>query len=213
MKKAKVRYSLEDKIINAEVYSAFLEAKLDDGWGQKDKKENFELLTKIAEFSNTMMKDKSVLDVGCGTGDFAPFLRKKGVSEYLGIDIFEPAVYEAEEKYPNEKFITGDFLETDFKKFNFVFSSGSLTTKLNTNNYEVLKAWIKKMWEVSNIGVAFNLLLEEYPGQKTTGLFVYDRRKVLEICALSLPEAQMKTVITPAGSEDHTEEMHVFLFR
>ena len=82
MKKAKVRYSLEDKIINAEVYSAFLEAKLDDGWGQKDKKENFELLTKIAEFSNTMMKDKSVLDVGCGTGDFAPFLRKKGVSEY-----------------------------------------------------------------------------------------------------------------------------------
>ena len=119
MKKAKVRYSLEDKIINAEVYSAFLEAKLDDGWGQKDKKENFELLTKIAEFSNTMMKDKSVLDVGCGTGDFAPFLRKKGVSEYLGIDIFEPAVYEAEEKYPNEKFITGDFLETDFKKFNF----------------------------------------------------------------------------------------------
>ena len=112
-----------------------------------------------------------------------------------------------------EKFITGDFLETDFKKFNFVFSSGSLTTKLNTNNYEVLKAWIKKMWEVSNIGVAFNLLLEEYPGQKTTGLFVYDRRKVLEICALSLPEAQMKTVITPAGSEDHTEEMHVFLFR
>lgn len=48
---------------------------------------------------------ESVLDIGCGTGDFIPYLKCKN---YIGLDIHENFIIGAREKYPDHKFIMGD---------------------------------------------------------------------------------------------------------
>lgn len=214
MKRQKIKYSRQDKINNTQIYSAFLKANLDDGWSKGDKIDNFSLLTNISDYTNCPLSQASVLDVGCGTGDLAPFLRKLGIKDYLGIDIFKKAIKKARGKYPKEKFINGDFLNWEFKdKFDFVFGSGILTTKLHSDNYSILKAMVKKMWKLSRQGIVFNVLLQRYPEDQARYLFLYSRKKVIEICASTLPTAQIKLITTDSGSGDGTEELHVFLYR
>lgn len=41
------------------------------------------------------MKGKTILDIGCGFGDFSRFAMHHGVKEYLGIDISEKMITEA----------------------------------------------------------------------------------------------------------------------
>lgn len=54
-------------------------------------------------------KCKSVLDLGCGTGDFAPIFSKK---DYLGIDLSQKYINFAKQKYQYE------FICQDLDKFN-----------------------------------------------------------------------------------------------
>lgn len=169
-------------------------------------------MTNIAEYTNTPLSNHTLLDVGCGTGDFYEYLLQYENVLYTGIDIFEQGVKKAQTKFPEGEFLEQDFLKLEDKSFDFVFSSGALTTKLHTDNYEVLFSWVKKMWEIARIGVVFNVLLERYKGDYSYNLFVYNRQKVLELTAQAASKAKMKVIITDAGSGDGTEEMHVFLY-
>jgi SAM-dependent methyltransferase len=207
------KYSPEDNSINARIYNGFLQLNLDDGWSRFDKFENFEYLIKLAEYSSYPLNKATILDVGCGTGDLYFFLQKYGIKEYTGIDIFEDAVNKAGQKYPEGKFIVGDFLEyPENIKFDFVFCSGAMTTKLSSNNYKIIETWIPKMWEMSKKGIAFNFLVEQFDGQNFGSLFLYNAERVFEIIRQKIPQAQIKTFITPAGAGDTLDEMHVYLF-
>ncbi len=207
-----MKYSPEDITKNNKIYKAFLSLGLDDGWGSKDKQENFKLMMQICDYTNTQIKDASVLDVGCGTGDMIAFLQKQDIGQYIGIDLFEKAIQKAQKRFPDERFILSDFLSADLPKVDFVLCSGALTSSLDSDNYDILKAWVIKMWDLAKKGVVFNLLLENYPGEKTLNLFLYDRQRVLEIVLTALPDAEVKTVITDAGSGDESREMHLFLY-
>lgn len=213
LKVSKLKYSAEDQEINFKLYDAFLSADLDDGWNRADKKENFEIFKRIEELAVHQMAKSTILDVGCGTGDLYGFLEKIGFKKYLGIDIFEYAVNKARIKYPKGEFQIGDFLNLDLPKFDYVLSSGALTTKLKTDNYQILKSWVSKMWALSKKGMALNLLLERYPGDNSPNLFVYNRQKVLEIISTISDKTKLTTITTDAGSGDSTEEMHIFLYR
>lgn len=209
----KIAYSPKDFLINADIYRYFLKSKRDDGWTKEDKFENFEYLVKIEEFANTSLNYASCLDVGCGTGDLSLFLEKYNIKEYLGIDIFEGSINVALEKYPKQNFLQGDFLSYPFKNtFDFVFCSGGLTTKLNTDNYQIMEAWIKKMWQLADKGLAFNLLIEQFDNQNFGTLFLYRIDDVLNVCKRLKPKPKIETVITPAGAGDTLYEMHVYLF-
>jgi SAM-dependent methyltransferase len=208
-----MKYSSGDIDKNAGIYGSFLTADLDDGWSFKDKQENFEILAKIFEYTVTLPSQSSVLDAGCGTGDLAGFLETLQIKNYLGIDIFLPAVEKAARKYPDKKFKVGDFLMMPEQKFDFVVCSGALTTNLDSDNYLVLETWIKKMWRMARKGIVFNVLMERFPGDNTRSLFTYDRIRVLEITAKVSPKAKMKIETTDAGSGDGTQELHVFLMK
>jgi SAM-dependent methyltransferase len=212
MKKQLVSYSVQDIKKNNSLYKTFLELSVDDGWSYDDKIENFQIMTNIAEYTNTPLSNHTLLDVGCGTGDFYEYLLQYENVLYTGIDIFEQGVKKAQTKFPEGEFLEQDFLKLEDKSFDFVFSSGALTTKLHTDNYEVLFSWVKKMWEIARIGVVFNVLLERYKGDYSYNLFVYNRQKVLELTAQAASKAKMKVITTDAGSGDGTEEMHVFLY-
>ncbi len=142
-------YSKTDKRINEEVYQRFMDLGIDDGWTPEDKLENFQLFLTICELTKHPIEQASVLDVGSGTGDFAFFIGQKNVRQYIGIDIFEKVVQMAQQKYPEYDFLVGDFLALDLPQFDFVYSSGALTTKLASDNYEMLKKWLTRMWKLS----------------------------------------------------------------
>ena len=210
MTKKNITYSPQDKINNSRIYTQFLQIGLDDGWGRKDKQENFELLMKIFTFTNTPISGSTLLDVGCGTGDFVQFLSDKKVKEYVGVDIFEQAIEKAKDKFPEYTFTHGDFLKLDFKKFDFVVCSGALTTELDTDNYEIVQSWIPKMWHIAKKGVAFNFLIEDY--SDVTNLFLYEPAFILSVCNDLFPKPKIKTITTPAGGDNRLQEMHVFLY-
>lgn len=212
MNKDLTTYSIHDIKKNNSLYKAFLELSIDDGWSYGDKVENFELLTKISEYTDTPLSGHSVLDVGCGTGDLYEYLLQFENIDYTGIDIFAEGIKKAQSKFPEGRFIERDFLTLEDQTFDFVFSSGALTTKLHTDNYAVLYYWVKKMWEVAEKGVVFNVLLERYAGDYSYNLFVYNRQRVLELTAKAASKAKMKVITTDAGSGDGTEEMHVYLY-
>jgi SAM-dependent methyltransferase len=212
MKKPAVTYSVHDTSKNNSLYKTFLELSIDDGWSYEDKIENFQLLTKLSEYTDTPLSHHSLLDVGCGTGDLYEYLLQFEDVNYTGIDIFKQAIQKAQEKFPQANFIEQDFLSLDGEKYDFVYSSGALTTKLHTDNYQILYSWVKKMWETARIGVIFNVLLERYSGDYSYNLYVYNRQKVLELTAQAASKAKMKIITTDAGSGDGTEELHVFLY-
>jgi SAM-dependent methyltransferase len=209
-----MKYSETDKKINTNLYQKFLEMEIDDGWTSSDKLENFELFLTICTLTKLPIEKASVLDVGCGTGDFAYFIGQKKVRQYIGIDIFEEAIKKAAQKYPEFDFLVGDFLTLDLPQFDFIYSSGALTTNLHSDNYEMLNIWLKKMWQTAKKGIVFNCLLERFPGDRSDeGLFLYNRQKVLEIASGVSTKAKMRAITTDAGCGDGTEEIHIYLYK
>jgi SAM-dependent methyltransferase len=55
----------------------------------------------------------SVLDIGCGPGQVACFLRDKGLGKYTGIDLSPVAIQMAEKQCPGFHFIATNALETN----------------------------------------------------------------------------------------------------
>lgn len=204
-------YSPQDQITNHRIYSGFLQLGIEDGWGRHDKLENFHLMMKISEFTKTPLNDSTILDVGCGTGDLVATLSEKRIKDYVGIDIFQPAVEKARQKYPQYKFIMDDFLKHTFRrKFDFVMCSGAMTTRLDTDNYDIITSWIPKMWQLAKRGVVFNFLIAN--NSESSDLFFYDPNRVLEICRAYIPEARIETLTTSAGMGNSFHEMHVYLY-
>lgn len=204
-------YSPQDMITNHRIYSDYLQLGIDDGWGIQDKKENFHLMMKITDFTKMPIQEATILDVGCGTGDLVQFLSNKQSTDYVGIDIFEPAIEKARQKFPQYTFIADDFLKYTFQqKFDFVFCSGALTTRLDTDNYAILNSWIPKMWQLAKRGVVFNFLFAD--DAKSSDLFFYDPDRVITICKAKIPEAKIETITTSAGMGNAFHEIHVFLY-
>lgn len=127
------------------------------GWRSvESQQERFKVLAEVGNLHN-----RSVLDEGCGVGDFYPFLRDQFPNvEYLGIDVNPEAIEAAREKHPDAQFELTDFLEYEGEYVDFVLSSGALTFRIE-NHEEVYKDQIRKMYEMARIGVAFNVLDKE----------------------------------------------------
>jgi SAM-dependent methyltransferase len=56
--------------------------------------------------------DKSLLEIGVGSGAWIPFWQRKGVSQITGLDITSASIRTLRERYPNFRFIQGDICST-----------------------------------------------------------------------------------------------------
>lgn len=74
---------------------------------------NYFVIKKILKKETKLKKEKSVLDVGCGTGILAPLYSSK---KYLGVDVDKKAIGYAKKKYPKYKFKFGDATILNLKK-------------------------------------------------------------------------------------------------
>src|SRR5713226_6792156 len=84
------------------------------------KRFRFEKLMEIADLRN-----RRVLDLGCGLGDFYPFLIEKfGQLDYTGIDLVSEMVEFDKNKYPKARFRHHDlFAEPLAETFDYVLIS------------------------------------------------------------------------------------------
>jgi len=200
---------------NNAIYDSYYKSFDVDGWSSDDKQYNFSHLSKVASISGSSFENASVLDVGCGTGDFAPYLRKKGVTSYLGVDIYAPAILWARQKYPMVRFMVLDILaEEPLGKFDFVFCSGALSVRLpKTGNYDFFAAMLKAMWHMTKKGLALNVLTDDDP-DPDPDLFYYNIEKVKNICKKVAPKANMLIIPTPLGEgRDYNAQSHIYLSR
>jgi len=68
-----------------------------------------------AVIADLMARDgvRSVLDVGCGSGQLALLLRDRGIPEYCGIDFSQKRIEWARKSCPGFSFIAADAFQTD----------------------------------------------------------------------------------------------------
>lgn len=127
------------------------------GWtSEENQNRRFNIIKQIG-----IKNSDSVLDVGCGYGDFSKFLGEK----YCGIDLRQHAIDGAAKKYPGKRFITGDINSLD-EKFDWVVASGIFCHDYDKWEEDTLKT-LEKMFSLCNKGIAANFLADSVkePGE------------------------------------------------
>lgn len=156
------------------------------GW--KDKKSQFlrfQILSEIADLNN-----KSILDVGCGLGEFYNYLNLHRINvKYHGIDLSDKFIEKAKSLYPDGHFEQSDILTKYNKKFDYIISSGIFNVKndLTMSYFTIyIKKTIKKMYDLCIQGVAFNMITT-YVDFKVDSLYYSDPCKVFKFCKKITP--------------------------
>ena len=133
----------------------------------KNRKTQYLRFEKICEVGN--LKNKRVLDVGCGLGHLVDYLAMKNIKvNYQGIDISEEMIKSAKSNInkKNVKFYCKNILDinkNDLKKLksDYVVNCGLFTVKNNLSSSEWWK-YIQKMminmFNLSTKGISFNLM-------------------------------------------------------
>jgi len=104
---------------------------------------------------------RSVLDIGCGLGDFYDFLRAKNRRvEYTGFDVTPGMVDAARRKHPHasHRFEVADILTESIRgTYDYVISVGALNLPLEGQNVEIMLELIEKMYVLCSIGIAVSM--------------------------------------------------------
>ncbi len=122
---------------------------------EKSQLKRFQSLMRLGDFNH-----HSLLDVGCGRGDFLTFLSQKNITlkSYLGIDLMPEFIDFAQKKHPHVSFQLGDFFKTHFSSpFDFIVCNGALNLK-EEDNLMLLKCMILKSLEIVKKAFGITLL-------------------------------------------------------
>ena len=141
--------------------------------------------------------NKSVLDIGCGFGEFGNFLLKRyqGVN-YTGVDNVNEFIEVAKKEVPDGKFKSLDYNVLD-GEYQVVVASGVLNSNTGLRlgevsdpegsrleNLEFRKKAIKKMFSLTEEVLAFNMLGgHPFPeNEPTSNIYYSDSLEILEYC-------------------------------
>jgi SAM-dependent methyltransferase len=136
---------------------------------------NFELLAAI-DISPTA----TVLDVGCGRGDLYAYLQANGYrGRYSGLDIVPHMVAEAQDRFPDTRFVLGDILTADLEPCDYALASGIFDYR-TPNSAEGWAQAITRMYALARRGIAWNGLRCALAGRED--LWVQPLPAVLALC-------------------------------
>lgn len=145
---------------------------------------------------------KSVLDLGCGYGDFKTFLDMScTVESYTGVDQQGSFVKQAKKHFEHQHncaFIKGDFSSTKLPTADIVVASGSLNYRARNKTYHAKV--IRTMYEKAEEAVVFNLL-NCHHFKETNLLEAHDPQQVLNYCLSLCPNCEL---IDDYADEDFT---------
>jgi cyclopropane fatty-acyl-phospholipid synthase-like methyltransferase len=119
----------------------------------------FEMIARYIDFS----KNPSVLDVGCGNGEFLNFCLKNNYTlNYKGLDVTPEMVELTNNRFGNDKAELGEFLTWKPKlKFDYVIASGTFNGKFKMGEelwHNYFYENIKRMYEHAGVRVIFNCM-------------------------------------------------------
>ena len=121
------------------------------GWPKGKQEIRFQTMSEIGNLNNS-----SILDVGCGFGDFYGFLKYKKINaKYLGIDILPEFIEIGKKIYPRAQLQVRDFQSKKFKqRFDWVFFSGISVGV----NYKIIQKIMNEMFKICKNGIALNFV-------------------------------------------------------
>jgi SAM-dependent methyltransferase len=131
------------------------------GWGKKGRQRlRFSVLS-----SHWDLREKTVLDLGAGFGDFFAFSRHLHLREYVGIDITPGLVALGNERYGSEPGFTLKLgTATDerlFQECDVTVISGLFNFRLNNGrNQEFICSVLGSAFKFSRLGVACNFVTD-----------------------------------------------------
>lgn len=108
--------------------------------------------------------NSSLLDFGCGTSALYQYALDTQQSNfvYSGLDVTSEFISISKEKFPNKIFYQKDILvDDDIPTFDYIVCNGTFTEKRNLSYEEMFSFFsqvVKKLWEKTNKGIAFNLM-------------------------------------------------------
>lgn len=147
-------------------------------WDSKERQLiRFYVLAMIADLNG-----HSVLDLGCGVGDMYKFFQEENINiRYIGWDIAPEMVKAATKKFPEAVFdVKNILLEKKLPFFDYVLASGTMNIKISGHE-EWLYIMVRKMFEIANIGVGFNLLNKQGTADNNT-FFASEPKKIEALC-------------------------------
>jgi len=148
----------------------------------------------------------SVLDHGCGMGDFYGFLRGKGVRvKYAGMDINRALIGIARERYPECVFRVADIEEEEPEGvFDYTVSCGVFNNRLEDIT-ESAKRVIGILWRHTGKALVFNALSDK-SADKDVSLEYYNAGEMLEFGRSISGRAQVREDLVPG-------DLFLFLYR
>ena len=125
---------------------------------------------------------KRVLDVGCGFGDYATFLRQCwGLLDYVGVDISPRMVSEARRLNPGLDIRCLNIFTQPLSQDFDVVNANGIFYLLGDNAPTLIEALITRMFALAKSAVAFNSL-SSWATAKDAGEFYADPLKIVEFC-------------------------------
>lgn len=176
--------NIEDKVLIIKRYRERLQKYGEDirtlGSGTKERQRiRYRVLSEVGNLNYS-----SILDLGCGFGDFYKYLKEKGLKvDYTGYDICPEFVKIAQAKFPEATFEVRDIQEDGIpRKFDYIVSSQTFNNKLlNEENDILIKDIIRRCFEASNIGVAIDMTTD-YVDFKKEHLYYYSPEDIFRFC-------------------------------
>ncbi len=129
------------------------------GWGTKDRT----ILRYLILSSRWNLERTTLLDVGCGFGDFYGFLSRQKIKQihYTGIDINPTFIRIAKKRYPKGTFLVGDLIENAaMGTFDYIFASGLFNDRIPHAKQRIVQ-FLKAIRAHSKKGFAVNFLSDK----------------------------------------------------
>jgi len=136
------------------------------------------------------LEGKSILCVGCGSGEELEYLSSLGTKRIVGIDISEKLIEIAKSSYPKFEFQVMDIENLVFPKESFDLVFSSLTM-------HYLESWLKALKSINNV-------------LKKNGNFVFSITHPFFSATQKKEDKQIKTRILGYKDTKNTSEVEIF---
>ena len=170
-------------------------------WGSRASQEmRFAVLAEVGDLVGS-----SLLDVGCGLGDFYDWQRRAGLGvNYQGVDLTPEIIRVAKGRFPEVDFRVGNVLEEEIGTFDYVIASGIFYLR-QSEPFEFMQRMIARLFESSRMGLAFNSLSAWCNGREA-GEFYADPAQTLDFCRTLTPWVALR-------HDYHPRDFTIFLWR
>jgi SAM-dependent methyltransferase len=172
-------------------------------WGSRESQSlRFAVLAGIGDLNGA-----SVLDIGCGLGDFYQWMKEQNYApDYSGIDITPKMVELCKERFPEADFHVGPILGNEalqHEGYDYLFASGIFYLQKEAPQ-QYMERTVAAMFGKCNMGIAFNNLSNKLETEETE--FRADPAATFAFCQTITPWVNIR-------HDYHLGDFTIFMYR